>query len=42
VTDGEQLMALMDSPFAGTLNTEQREAVQALRAGILALMEEVV
>jgi hypothetical protein len=32
----------MNSPFAGTLNAGQREAGQAIRAGILALTEKVV
>ena len=35
--DGGQLLALVDSLHAGTLNDAQRETVQALRAGILAM-----
>jgi hypothetical protein len=34
-----QLLALVDALCAGTLNDGQRETVQALRAGILALAE---
>jgi hypothetical protein len=41
VLDDGQLPALVDSPFTGTLNAEQREAAQALRAGIVELMEKV-
>jgi hypothetical protein len=36
VPDGGQLLVLVDSLFAGTLNAGQQEAVQALRGGILA------
>ena len=35
------MLALVDSLHAGTLNAAQREATQALRAGILALAERV-
>lgn len=35
--DSGQLLALVDSLHAGTLNDAQRETVQALRAGILAM-----
>jgi len=35
------MLALVDSLHAGTLNAAQREATQALRAGILALAEQV-
>ena len=34
-----QLLALVDALHAGTLNDAQRETVQALRTGILALAE---
>ncbi len=35
--DSGQLLALVDALHAGTLNDAQRETVQALRAGILAM-----
>jgi hypothetical protein len=35
--DSGQLLALVDALHAGTLNDTQRETVQALRAGILAM-----
>ena len=35
-----QLLALVDSLRSGTLNDSQREAVQALRCGILALARQ--
>jgi hypothetical protein len=35
-----QMLALVDSLHAGTLNEFQREAAQALRTGILALVEQ--
>jgi hypothetical protein len=38
--DGGQLLALVDALHAGTLNDAQRETVQALRMGILALAEQ--
>jgi hypothetical protein len=38
--DNGQLLALVDALHAGTLNDAQRETVQALRAGILALTEQ--
>jgi integrase len=38
--DSGQLLALVDALHAGTLNDVQRETVQALRAGILALAED--
>jgi hypothetical protein len=37
---GSQLLALVDALHAGTLNDGQRETVQALRAGILALAKD--
>jgi hypothetical protein len=37
--DSGQLLALVDSLFSGTLNDAQKETVQALRTGILALAE---
>ena len=37
---GGQLLALVDALRAGTLNDAQRETVQALRQGILALVEQ--
>ena len=37
--DSGQLLALVDALHAGTLNDTQRETVQALRIGILALAE---
>jgi hypothetical protein len=37
--DSGQLLALVDALHAGTLNDAQRETVQALRVGILALAE---
>jgi integrase len=37
---GGQLLALVDALRDGTLNQAQRETVQALRAGILALVEQ--
>jgi integrase/recombinase XerD len=37
---GGQLLALVDALHDGTLNEEQREAVHALRLGILALTEQ--
>ena len=37
--DSGQLLALVDVLHAGTLNDAQRQTVQALRAGILALAE---
>jgi integrase len=37
-----QLLALVDSLQVGTLNDAQRETVQMLRAGLLALMERMV
>jgi site-specific recombinase XerD len=37
---GGQLLALVDALHDGTLNESQREMVQALRAGILALVEQ--
>jgi hypothetical protein len=37
-----QMLALVDSLHAGTLNEAQREAAQALRTGILALVEQDV
>ena len=37
--DSGQLLALVDALHAGTLNDAQRETVQALRTGILALAE---
>jgi site-specific recombinase XerC len=37
--DSGQLLALVDSLFSGTLNDTQKETVQALRMGILALAE---
>lgn len=37
--DSGQLLALVDALHAGTLNDAQRETVQALRAGILAMAE---
>ena len=36
------MLALLDSLHAGSLNKFQREATQALRAGILALAEQTV
>jgi hypothetical protein len=36
------LLALVDSLHAGTLNDAQQETVQALRDGILALVEQDV
>jgi hypothetical protein len=39
--DPSLMLALVDSLHAGTLNEAQREATQALRAGILALAERV-
>jgi hypothetical protein len=39
VPDSGQLLALVDSLFSGTLNDSQKETVQALRIGILALAE---
>jgi hypothetical protein len=38
--DSGQLLALVDALHAGTLNDAQRETVQALRAGLLALAED--
>jgi hypothetical protein len=38
--DSGKLLALVDALHAGTLNDAQRETVQALRAGILALTEQ--
>jgi hypothetical protein len=40
VPDSRQLLALVDALQAGTLNEAQRETVQTLRAGILALAEQ--
>jgi integrase len=40
VPDSGQLLALVDALQAGTLNEAQRETVQTLRAGILALAEQ--
>jgi len=37
--DSGQLLALVDALHAGTLNDAQRETVQALRAGILAVAQ---
>ncbi|MCL7453710.1 MAG: hypothetical protein M8467_11760 [Anaerolineae bacterium] len=37
--DSGQLLALVDALHAGTLNDSQRETVQALRAGILAIAQ---
>jgi hypothetical protein len=37
--DSGQLLALVDTLHAGTLNDVQRETVQALRFGILSLVE---
>jgi hypothetical protein len=37
---GGQLLALVDALHDGTLNEDQREAVHALRIGILALSEQ--
>jgi hypothetical protein len=37
---GGQLLALVDALSDGTLNEDQRETVQALRVGILALAEQ--
>ena len=37
--DSGQLLALVDALHAGTLNDAQRETVQALRTGLLALVE---
>ena len=42
VPDPGQLLALVDSLSAGTLNEIQRETVQALRAAILAIAREQV
>jgi hypothetical protein len=39
---GGQLLALVDALRDGTLNESQRETVQALRVGILALVEQPV
>jgi hypothetical protein len=38
--DSAQLLALVDALHAGTLNHGQRETIQALRVGILALAEQ--
>jgi hypothetical protein len=38
--DSGQLLALVDALYAGTLNDTQRETVQNLRAGILALEKQ--
>ena len=40
--DSGQLLALVDSLFSGTLNDAQKETVQALRTGILALAEQEI
>jgi hypothetical protein len=39
-SDSGQLLALVDALYAGTLNDAQRETVQALRTGILAMAEQ--
>ena len=38
--DSGQLLALVEALHAGTLNDTQRETVQALRTGILAMAEQ--
>ena len=38
-TNGGHLLALVDTLQAGTLSDTQRETVQSLRTGILALAE---
>jgi hypothetical protein len=38
--EGGQLLALVDALHTGTLNDAQRETVQALRMGILALAQD--